>query len=84
MDYKDQIRRIRNEIEMNGRNAHLNELTYEMCNQIENRLRLNYEQARKESDYYKDKYFTCQKKYQERISLLEKEMLEAKKQVLTV
>jgi len=47
MDYQDELRRIRNEIEINGRNAHLNELTYEMCTEIENRLRSNYEQARK-------------------------------------
>lgn len=49
-------------------------MSYEMCLEIENKLRLNYEQARKEADYYKDRYFCAEKRYQERIGGLEREL----------
>lgn len=51
---------------------------------VENKLRINYEQARKECDYYKDKYFSCERRYQERIGNMEKELMEVKQKLVRV
>lgn len=53
-----------------------------MCLEMENRLRINYDQAKKEADYYKDKYFCSEKKYQERITLLERQISTLKNQIM--
>lgn len=70
IEFEDEKRRLRNCLEQRDKDDHLTEMSYEMCLEVENRLRLNYEQARKEADYYKDKYFTAEKKHQERLHQL--------------
>ena len=49
-----------------------------MGKEIENRLKLSYETVRKEAEYYKEKYFTTEKKYQEKVLSLERELKDLK------
>ena len=64
MDYQENMRKMKMKLDERVSGDHFNETTYEMCMEIEGRLRMNYEQARKESDYYKEKYFSNEKKHQ--------------------
>lgn len=38
------------------------------------RLKGSYEALKKQADYYKDKYFTTQKRYQEKVKMLENQL----------
>lgn len=41
-----------------------------MWKDMEAKLKNSYEQARKEAEFYKEKYFASEKKYQEKIMAL--------------
>ena len=43
-----------------------------MWREMEHRLRKNYEQARKEAELYKDRYFATEKKYQQSMKELDR------------
>jgi hypothetical protein len=45
IDHEEEIRKIKNSFENSIKNDHLNELSFEMCMEMENQLRLNYEQV---------------------------------------
>ena len=47
MDYEEMIRKLKLKYDERVNNEHFNETTYELCMQIEGRLKTNYEQARK-------------------------------------
>lgn len=47
MDYEEKIRKLKNKYNDKVNTDHFNETTYELCMEIEGRLKTNYEQARK-------------------------------------
>ena len=47
-------------------------LTSEVWRDLEHRLKKNYEEARREAELYKEKYFATEKKYQKAMRELER------------
>ena len=71
IDYEERIRMLNNSVKNESSQNQLTALSLEMGKEIENRLKLSYETVRKEAEYYKEKYFTTEKKYQEKVLCLE-------------
>ena len=65
--HQEELRRLGNSKASEVGRDTIDYLSSEMWKEVEGRLKKNYEEARKEAEFYKDKYFAAEKKYQRRL-----------------
>lgn len=61
------MRRIKNQKNSQFAQDTINYLTFSMWKDMEAKLKNSYDQAKKEAEFYKEKYFAAEKKYQARL-----------------
>jgi UDP-N-acetylglucosamine pyrophosphorylase len=73
MGHEEELRRVKAQKSTDFAEDTINYLTFSMWKDTEAKLRNSYDQARKEAQFYKDKYFAAEKKYHARLASFEQQ-----------